>query len=335
MNHPKDSQRGAALITALLLVALMAMVAVQLVNLTRFATARTAWIDRGAQAYWYAQGARELAELALVKSGEASRPVMRSDELWMSGLQVFPVEGGLVSGEIRDGANCLNLNALAPENADDPVTRQELEAQAQWSRRSFILLANQSEVPVGLAETVLAQLVDWIDRDGQPELKGAEDQTYARFDPPYLTANQSLVELMELRALPAMTPALFEVLARFACVRPINSQPALNLNSLRLEQAGLLSTVFDGRLSRSDAETVLFRRPAAGYEALAEFWADPLIARLKPDDDMRARVGLTTHWFELDLRVRLNGARFEMEQLVELTRSGEVRLVNQRFGAVL
>lgn len=334
MSRRRETERGTALIAALLLVALMAAVSVQLVDLTRFSLARTAQIDQRAQAYWLARGARDLAEQALVQSGEAGRSVMRSDELWRTGPQAFPVEGGLITGQIRDGNNCLNLNALVATAGDDPLTATQREAGADWARRAFGRLAEAQGVPAGLADTVRAQLVDWIDADGQPELGGAEDRAYARFDPPYRPANQPLVELEELRALPAVTPTLYERLAAFACVRPGFEQPALNLNTLDVDQAVLLSAAFDGALSVSDAEIVLFRRPPSGYETLDAFWADPLIARLELEEGVRSRVGLATRWFEIDVRVRLSDARFDLHALAELTRTGALRPVHQRFGAV-
>ena len=334
MSRRRDDERGTALIAALLLVALMAAVSVQLVDLTRFSLARTAQIDQRAQAYWLARGARDLAEQALVQSGEAGRSVMRSDELWRTSPQAFPVDGGLITGQIRDGNNCLNLNALVAAVGDDPLTAAQREAGADWARRAFGQLAEAQGVPAGLTDAVRAQLIDWIDADGQPELGGAEDRAYARFDPPYRSANQPLVELEELRALPAVTPALYERLAGFVCVRPGAEQPPLNLNTLEAEQAVLLSAALDGQLSVSDAEAVLFRRPPGGYDTLEAFWADPLIARLELDDAVRSRVGLTTRWFEIDVRVRLEGAQFDLQQLAELTRSGALRPVRQRFGAV-
>ena len=41
-----------------------------------------------------------------------------------------------------------------------------------------------------------------------------------------------------------------------------------------------------------DAETVLFRRPPAGYESLEDVWADPLIAALELSDEAKMRLGL-------------------------------------------
>ena len=77
---PSQSEQGTALIAALLLVALMAAVAVQLMDVTRFAAFRTAQIDQRTQAVWMARGARDLAE-ALAANGALRRLDLSGNEL--------------------------------------------------------------------------------------------------------------------------------------------------------------------------------------------------------------------------------------------------------------
>src|SRR5207244_6057961 len=45
-------------------------------------------------------------------------------------------------------------------------------------------------------------VVDWIDRDNQPQTQGAEDSAYLGQNPPYLAANQYITSTTELLALP-------------------------------------------------------------------------------------------------------------------------------------
>lgn len=331
----RETERGTALIAALLLVALMAAVAVQLMDVTRFSAFRTGQIDQRTQAVWMARGARDLAEAAFLNAGAPGRAVMRSDELWLAGPVVFPLDNGQVIGEIHDRNNCLNINALVEPDADngDPLESEARTSEIQWLREAFLSLSSEIGVPAGEAEALLAQITDWIDADMSAEPGGAEDRTYAAYAPPYRAANQAFVELEELRALPVMTPTLYEVYEPWLCVLPLAEQPPLNINTLTLDQSRLLSALLHEELNPADAETVLFRRPPAGYDTLEEVWADPLIAALELTDAEKTRLVLRSRWFEIAVSVRLAETRFHMTELAELNEGGDLRRHGQRFGA--
>lgn len=324
-----SSERGAALIAALLLVALMAAIAVQLTDLSRFAVFRTSNTQTRADAYWYALGARELAEDVVLQS--VNGDVMRSDLPWLGEAQVFPIADGLIVGAVRDGNNCLNLNALTGPGPSG-TELGSASGQADRVQAMYRELMEQIEAPPGVANRLQAQIIDWIDTNNRPEPGGAEDDTYQRYSPPYRAANQPMVELEELLALPAMTPQFYAVLRPWLCVRPSAMQPAINVNTLTLEQAPLLVAALDGRISRPDAEALLFRRPPQGYDALQDFWADPIIAQLELDASNLQGIGVTSQWFEMDLQVRLRETRFELSQLVHLRDGGALNRYRQRFG---
>lgn len=330
-----SSERGTALIAALLLVALMAAVAVQLMDVTRFTAFRTAQIDQRAQALWTARGARELAEAAFLNAGEPGRAVMRPDEAWLAGPVVFPLETGQVVGQVFDHNNCLNINALVrPETSGlDSLEAEAAQLESERLRQGFLRLSAEIGVRPGEAESVLAQIIDWMDIDGSTEPGGAEDRAYAAFAPPYRAANQRFVELEELRALPVMTPELYALYKPYLCVLPVSEQPPLNVNTVSLERAVLLAVLLDSSLTPGDAETVLFRRPPAGYESLEEVWADPLIASLELSDAAKTRLGLRSQWFQMEVSVRLADTQFQLEQLAELRDSNDLRRRSQRFGA--
>lgn len=330
-----SSERGTALIAALLLVALMAAIAVQLMDVTRFAAFRTAQIDQRAQAMWTARGARELAEAAFLNAGEPGRAVMRPDEAWLAGPVVFPLENGQVVGQVFDHNNCLNINALLRPEAlgEDRFETETAQEEAERLRQGFLRLSVEVGVRSGEAESVLAQIIDWMDQDGSAEPGGAEDRAYAAFTPPYRAANQRFVELEELRALPGMTPELYALYQPYLCVLPVSEQPPLNINTVSLDRAVLLAVLLDAGLTPGAAETVLFRRPPAGYESLEEVWADPLIASLELSDEAKARLGLRSRWFRMEVSVRLADTQFQLEQLAELRDSNDLRRRSQRFGA--
>jgi general secretion pathway protein K len=325
---PKD--QGTALMAALLLVALMATVSLQLVDMSRFAVFRTGHIDTRASNYWQALGAREFAESVIQRS--LNEAVMRSDLAWLNEPQVFATDDGLVTGQITDSNNCLNINAMVEQSGED--VDLETTGDAQRARERFDRLMIHIGAPPGQMRSLSMQIIDWIDADTRPEPGGAEDQTYEGFEPAYRTANRPMAQLDELMALPDMTPSLYATLEPWLCALPIRTQPPLNLNTLRLDQAPLLAAVFSEGMTLADAEAVLFRRPPQGYDAVEAFFADPIIEPLEPDAVDQASVTLRSQWFAMSVTLRTQEARFTLSQLTEFGDNQQVTRHQQRFGAL-
>jgi len=330
-------ERGTALISALLTVALMSALAVELVDATRFSLARSTNIAERDQAYWHARGAREFAEQLLSASVAGPDAIMRPTDPWVVvPAQRSEIEGGELVGRVSDGNNCFNINTLAPDPSaaeDDPSALTADEA-----RRGFTALMDALGVPSGVSARLRAEIIDWIDADTRPELGGAEDSEYGRFSPAYRAANQRFTELEELLALPVITPALFATLEPWLCARPEAVRLPVNVNTLRLDQAPLLAAALQGGLTPSDAETVLFRRPVNGYESEEELWSDPLMARLADSDGsaaLREALSFRSRWFEIDVEVRLGAARFSLETLAVMDDEGRLQRRGQRFGSIL
>ena len=326
-------EEGTALLTAILMTAFMAVIAVSLIDQTRFALFRTANMDRRDQAYWYAMGARDFSESILLRSGPADRLVMRPQEPWLIGPRQFAIEGGQLRGHVRDGNNCLNVNALAG-NAGAAPEAPGRGLDMRSTQLMFSALLDRLGVAPDQIEPLKAQIIDWIDANTFQEAGGAEDQTYLGFEPPLRAANQPMVELEELRVLPVVTPGLYARISPYLCVRDQRTQPPLNVNTLQPDQAVLLSALFGGRLSVGDAEAVLLQRPPTGYEAAAELFDHPLIAALEPDLALRDAVTVRTQWFDIEVEVELGETAFSLSERVELTQDGRLRRHAQRFGAV-
>lgn len=324
-----SDERGAALVTALLIVAVMASVSVGLVDMSRSVLLRTGVMDERIQASAYATGAQDFVEILLVRAAGREGEALHPDGPWNGQARVFEIEGGRLAGQVRDRNNCLNLNAL---HADPRDGGAEAAERARARLRSLL---RALAVPAGEAEALIAQAADWIDPDTEPRHGGAEDDEYLRRALPHRAANQPFVEIEELRALPVMTPALYSALRPLVCVLPEPVQPPLDVNTLRIEDALLLVVTMEGELSPTDAQSVLFRRPSGGYAQLADFWADPAMAALDPAARREEAVTLRSHWFEVSVTVELERARIERRQTIRLLPDGRIERFAPQQGTVL
>lgn len=316
---------GTALITSLLITAIMASVAVGLSQGLFFAIDRSGNIADRDQAYWYALGARDFAESALLRSLPRNGEPMRPGDAWVQGPRQFEIENGALIGEVRDAQNCFNLNSLvqaAPRGGTGDAEAAE----------RFIALMEVLNIPSGDAQAITAQATDWIDSDNQPGARGAEDSQYAARTLPHRAANTLFVEREELLALPAVSRSYYAVLAPYVCALPTSDAVMLNLNTLRPEQAPLLAAALEDRLPLSDAALIISRRPTTGFQTVADFWADPLFAEMDWPAEERPSFTLSTQYFEIFVDVLQGETVYRLSETVEIVSGSRLVRHGQRFG---
>jgi len=325
MRH-RDTERGAALITALMVVAFMAAVSVSLVEMMRHHLQRTGAIEDRLQATAYLDGAVSYGELLLARfAGDAGEGFTPAGP-WDGEVRVFPLENGEMAARVRDRNNCININALHTPGGGG-------EADRLAADRMRALLA-ALDVPPGEAETLIAQAVDWMDVDRTPRPGGAEDETYLALSEPHRAANQPFTELAELRLLPVMTRVMYVRLAPHLCALPTSVQPPLNVNTLRTQEAVLITAITEGAVSVQAAQQALFRRPTTGFDSPEVFWADPVFAPIDAEARPYSAIALRSEWFELQVSVRLGEARLSRIQMVRMDSSGQFARLPPVQGAV-
>src|SRR5207249_327132 len=120
---PARAQRGIALVTAVMIVAIAAAIAVQI------AFAHQIWFrqmenvaDRDATD-WLRRGALHWASLALLEDA-AQNSTDHLGESWAMGLPTLPVEGGTIKVSIEDAQSRFNLNSIG---GTDPTSLANLQ----------------------------------------------------------------------------------------------------------------------------------------------------------------------------------------------------------------
>ena len=193
------TERGAVLLTTLLIMSTMAILAIIMVEDILLAVKRTAHVESEAQAEWYMDGASDYAEVFLGNALAVDDKAVVNVRLREEVNGVFPIEEGVMSLSIRDSSNCLSLLLLGQADGTDIFSL--LFETLGWERR--------------IARSHAARLTDWVDVDEitQPQ-NGAEDFFYLGLSKPHRTANTHFSSVFEMRGL-----GLFEV-REFEFLRP-------------------------------------------------------------------------------------------------------------------
>ena len=108
-HRHKKNQRGVALITVMLIVALAAIITAQMTTRLHTQIQRSTNITFNQQAYWYALGAEAFTKRVLMKAFKDEPHVTHLEQIWAAQETSYPVEFGEISGAITDLQSCLNL----------------------------------------------------------------------------------------------------------------------------------------------------------------------------------------------------------------------------------
>jgi general secretion pathway protein K len=196
----RSRQRGVALITAVLMVALATMLAVDVGFRGFLDQRRSGTLLAMDQALQVALGAEAWAADFLKQDLQDSQ-TDHLGETWARPLPPLPIDGGTVEGRLEDMQGRFNINNLAnTDGTTNPEAVKQLE-------RLFAML----EIEPAWASA----LADWVDADTQPGFPdGAEDSVYTGQDPPHLAANMPVTRVSELMVLPGFG------IERYLRVRP-------------------------------------------------------------------------------------------------------------------
>ncbi|MFT3966353.1 MAG: type II secretion system minor pseudopilin GspK [Sphingobium sp.] len=336
-------ERGAALLTVLLLVAVMAVItAVALERLTLATRMAQNGIgtDQG-RAFLLAGEAVATLRLADLVNARAGRTTLAGG--WLGTPQAIAVPGGRVTARVRDAGNCFNVNSLvsggtATATASTGATTTDGAATASLTFTTrpagvsqFAALLRLLGTDPGVAEQIAAASADWIDSDAVPGPGGAEDSFYQQRPVPYRTAGGLLADPSEIRVVSGMTAPIYDRLRPWLCALPVAELSPININTLLPDQAILLAMLTDGRLGPDAARQVLARRPQDGYGSLVTFWGQPALAGLGISSDVSEQAKLTSGWFEVELRADVAGTDVTETALFD-ARNMPVRLVRRRWG---
>lgn len=314
--HPA---RGVALLTALLITAIVTVVAVGMASRQQLDIRRAGNVLDGDQAYLYALGMESWARGALGNDLRDPR-TSQSDNLnegWATGLPPIEVEGGgKVSGRIEDLQGRFNLNNLAVSNpltqpANQPTTptpgdqadpgkrknrrAQQTQTSAAKEKAIFLRLLVLSGAKSDEAAALADAVADWIDQD--PEMNGpngAEDVEYLKLSPPYRTANGPFASPSELMLIRGFTPEIYAKLAPLVCALPAgtsnNTTTKINVNTA---PPPVLAALFE---NPAQAEALLSAREFKPFTNTNE-----LTAALRPPGG-GAGAGAPPGLAELDVR---------------------------------
>jgi general secretion pathway protein K len=294
-------QRGVALITAIVVVAIATVLAVRIGTRAAMDLRRTAGLVALDQGWHVALGAEAWAIEVLAEDHKNSAEFDHLGEAWAQPLPPLPVDGGELRGALEDMQGRFNLNNLVS------VEREPDVANVERFQRLLLL--------VGAQPRWAGLMADWIDENSMPEQDGAEDGTYLAQNPPYRTANGFVATTTEMMALPGMTRDEFERIRPYVAALPAGTP--INLCTAK---APVLATLAETGGAEFSEELLATNRKEGCYptkEFLPSMVGDPLAQDLINSKT----VSETSNWFRAVTAVRIGTSEFTLYSLINRNES--------------
>ena len=313
-------QRGIALITAILLVALATILAATIGYENAMSARRGSATFAFDQSLEVAKAAEAIAALALRATRQQFHTATYKGQPWSTPYgPVDLVPGVTLEAWLDDAQGRFNLNNLV--NSDGTTNP---DAVAVFENLLTIL---------GLEPTWAPMMADWIDSDTVPNNpNGAEDSVYLSQTPPYRAANMFITNASEILALPGFGRDRYLKLEPFITALPQGI--TINLCDASIELLNALGNVGNAggtTTNFSDPQSLANSRAEGCFPNQQQFDAlfSDATARQKAD----GMVTSLSNYFTLTSIVSIGSTQFALYSLLHQEGDLRVRSIQRSFTA--
>ena len=286
-----SSQRGIALLTILVMVALATILAATIAKRQTNTSENTGYLMRQDQSLLYAKSAEAFFSELLIQDSDNGSSIDHLQENWAKPMPAFPVEDGFISGRLLDESGKFNLNNLlkADGSVDDSA------------RRWFEKLLQRVGLPAELSQAV----IDWQDaNDETTGAMGAESNYYQGLDPSYLASNTRFHQVEELKLVRGFEGKNYDLIAPYVTALPEATK--INMNTA----APLLLASIDPKLDVKTLEQELKAKQAelTYFNSLEDLWKLNAFSGIEPQNktDAAAWLDSKSNYFTAQIEVVLS-----------------------------
>lgn len=292
MGCQMNKQKGIALITILVMVALATILAATIGQRQKFTADNTAYLMRQNQSLWYAKSAETFFAEMLKEDAENAGDVDYLQENWAKPMPAFPVEDGYVTGQLYDESGKFNLNNLVDDSGQVNV------AAKQWFER---LLVN-----VGLTAELSEAVIDWQDADNENVgPMGAEESYYRGLNNAYLPANTKFHAVDELKMVRGFEGENYLKIAPYVSAISVKDAK-VNVNTAPAIVLASLGEHLDVKAVQVALETK--RQNMEHFSNLEEFWKLEPFNQVNSDiqSSVQGLLGVKSSYFRAKIEVMLS-----------------------------
>lgn len=290
INNKYSQQHGLALISVLLIFAIVAVLAGSMIERQGLDIQRSGNLQALQQARAYSTGIEYAVRSGLQLDYENDKEVDHLLEEWAKS-HTYPLSPGSAQIQIFDAQARFNINGLHPSSTNKTVQLQRFKN----------LLSE-----LGLDEGIAINTAKFIDKESQT------DDDYLSAEVPYRASYQLFKHPSELLLVQLVDAKSYRVLTPFITALPIAAR--LNVNTASNTVLSALASEW----SLPEADKVISARGDEGFKKVDDFWGLPEVAPFTkkestPNSDVKTPAEV---WDKTDFSV--NSEYFEVFARVEL-----------------
>ena len=298
------AQKGIALITVMLVLAVVTVALVSMSSDRQMDIRRTENQLRSTQAWEYVYGLEAWAANQLKLDVDNNKYDALTDQ-WSKPLTLKPTLEGNVKADIIELQGKINLNNLL-------VDGQPSDEDVQQLKRLLTYL----EIKPELVDAML----DWIDADMDIRYpNGAEDETYTRLLPPYRSANVPFAEVSELLRVQGITLKDYKKMLPYIYVA--DTYEPININTASPEVLRTLAP----NIKKDEAESI-YRASGKPFAKVDEFLKDEAMKGISVN---KANLSIDSHHFLLSGYIDMGKNSLLFQTQLSRSTSGEVKVVKR------
>lgn len=321
MRPPRSRQQGMVLLMVLLIFAVVAMIAANMVERQAVDIERAQTLFSQQQARQFALGAESATRTGLYLDWKANSQLDHALEEWAQ-PRTFPLDPGVIEIHLADLQGRFNLNSMLPGGSVSVYTQR------------FRNLLNL----LGADVTIADRWQKWLDPNSNV------DNQYLSQEPGYRPAYAECKHTSELMLIEGVDLAVYAMLEPYIACLPASAQ--LNVNTA----SDFVLASIDSRLNLTDAAQLVAGRGSAGYASVDDFMTSNTIANLSKGSSGRTTSGrdtddadqtqalnaadfsVFTQYFEMFARVDLNGRIGTVEAVIHrLSADGSMTTIQRDF----
>ncbi len=257
--------QGAALITALFIMTLVAIAATAMnVNL-EMSIRRTELTVTSIQLYNAAEGVQDWAEGILLDDAAKITPSNQTVDKIPQHFGPIVQNGITITGQLLDAQSCFNLNNLTNPSAIS----------------QFVLLLQAVNPSLGQQQlaSIANAVAAWITNPGSVKSSSQYMEIYSKMNPPYQASFMPMVSTSELRLVAGITQQLYQQLVPYVTALP--STTPININTT---SAPVLMSLANG-ISREQANAFITSRPPTGFQNATALNANGIFQQMNISDN--------------------------------------------------
>lgn len=321
---PAKKQQGLALVTVMMVIALCVIIAAELTTQQSFQIKRAQNLFERQQAFWYAMSSEHFVKALLQDTAEEDDGQFNLSQAWATKGMSFPIDEGLIEGEVADLNSCFNVNSLFDEDLNDEQKKFRKEVFQRYLEKLDIT----SELSV---EDLANNLQDWLDKDDYPnEAAGYDGDMYTSMAFPYISANSPMAHENELRVVYGFDTVVLAQLKDKVCAIPDNTDFLFNINTMDSENPELLEAILD--IDSSAASDIFSERPEEGFKTIDEFWGLPQLESVKNVSQNDNYFTVNSKFFKLTTNAYYNDMKFALTSIIQLNDTQKTKVIARRFG---